>query len=617
MPYLADLLAGFPGFRGTVRSRDWLGPGEDEELTQGGNSGGFGTDPAKRRPGPVDLLSPTSAMRSETALADAYAAPVSGRSSQQQYGSVAPPNPDIIRRAQLASLGAPLQAREPPAGSLGIQAGEWANGPRGGPPRGGPGVPPPMSRPTAPQGQAPPMNPQGAGMPVPQAGGSGQPQPPLPSGRPSPVRDFLSRAGSAAGDLLGGARDWANAPMYDPSKPTSRWDAIAMTLGNVGAGLSQTGRIGAGLRAGNQGLMELRQSEQRRAGDEEERQYRRQEMELRRRKLEQEAVPQPFGGQETGYYRMGPDGTPQQIVPPGAGAGDKATNAFQAYWQSLPADQRTPEVAQAWEERQQALKDAPTAAEQRRLELSEQRDARSEAAARRAEEAGNRAAAAQIRQENAARQKEEQDRMQAGVGLRKEFNSSPEVKAYRSIVAPIRSALESAGRNDRISDIDLVFALGKTFDPNSVVRESEQGMILEAQGVPDWIQGAMNSLTGEAKLQPAVRKQILATLKSRASGLRKSAEQQRQEYVGYAAGSRLKPDEVIPTLEELPDLPDAPSATPAASTTPAPAALQARIGQTATPEEKAQLPRANSRDEALALPAGQFFVGPGDVIGRR
>jgi hypothetical protein len=394
---------------------------------------------------------------------------------------------------------------------------------------------------------------------------------------------------------------------------------LAQMLGQFGAGLSATGRVGPGLQAANETMMGLRQSERASQQQDIENRYK---MATAEAQLAKALKPAAGNSSEAERYIAS--------LPPEQQAEARRRRLETLMTEGAPArtaegvlvdPNATPEML----ERAQAVmaaKDAPTEAEQERLRLAEQRDARAEAAARRAEEAGNRAAAASIRQENAARQKEEQDRMQAGVGLRKEFNSSPEVKAYRSIVAPIRSALESAGRNDRISDIDLVFALGKTFDPNSVVRESEQGMILEAQGVPDWIQGAVNSLTGEAKLQPAVRKQILATLKSRASGLRKSAEQQRQEYVGYAAGSRLKPDEVIPTLEELPDLPDAPGGgmTPAAADehgTVQLGALQARIGQTATPEEKAQLPRANSREEALKLPAGQFFVGSGDVIGRR
>jgi hypothetical protein len=254
--YLADLLAGFPGFRGTVRSRDWLGPGEDEELTQGGNSGGFGTDPAKRRPGPVDLLSPTSPLRSETALADAYAAPVSGRSSQQQYGSVAPPNPEIIRRAQLASLGAPLQAREPPPGG---PMSPLEPRQKVAPHPMGPDVPMAAPAMTAPRSLA------GAGQAMPQQGGGGQPQPLLPSGSAPPTRP----------NFLGKARDWLGGEAFPAGQGMSRGMVLAQALGNFGAGMSRTGRVGPGLEAANQTMMGLREGEQKRAESEEERQYRR------------------------------------------------------------------------------------------------------------------------------------------------------------------------------------------------------------------------------------------------------------------------------------------------------------------------------------------------------
>jgi len=226
--YLADRFASWMGW-GSPGKRDLLGMGLDEEETPSGYRGARGTDPADQRITVTDL---TEQERTDPALAATWA---------RSHAPVTPPSRQIPPM---------LAARDDPRALL----------------------PANLPAPRVAPGATAPRSPPGAGPPMPQAGGGGQPQPLMPSGA---APNFLGRAGAAVGDFLGGVKDWANAPMYDPSKPTSRWDAIAMTLGNVGAGLSQTGRIGAGLRMGNQGLMQLRQGEQQRAGDEEEREYRR------------------------------------------------------------------------------------------------------------------------------------------------------------------------------------------------------------------------------------------------------------------------------------------------------------------------------------------------------
>jgi hypothetical protein len=57
--------------------------------------------------------------------------------------------------------------------------------------------------------------------------------------------------------------------------------------------------------------------------------YRRNSMELQRRKLEKGERPEIFGSGETGYYTLGPDGKPQQMIP-GAAQAPKTPGSVEA-----------------------------------------------------------------------------------------------------------------------------------------------------------------------------------------------------------------------------------------------------------------------------------------------
>jgi hypothetical protein len=137
--------------------------------------------------------------------------------------------------------------------------------------------------------------------------------------------------------------------------------------------------------------------------------------------------------------------------------------------------------------------------------------------------------------------------------LRKEFNNLPEIKAYKEIVPVVTSAINSAKRDDRASDLDLVFAVGKTLDPTSVVREGEQIMIMNAQSLPDWIQGAISGVSGGARLQPEVRRNLMSLLKSRATAWHDSAKSRFDEYSSYATDYQLDPGRSVPGLSPLPN----------------------------------------------------------------
>lgn len=137
--------------------------------------------------------------------------------------------------------------------------------------------------------------------------------------------------------------------------------------------------------------------------------------------------------------------------------------------------------------------------------------------------------------------------------LRKELNNLDEVKLYKGVVPAIKSAARSAPQTDRQSDLDLVFAVGKTLDPGSVVREGEQVSIQKTGGIYDTFQGYANSFGGGAALTPDVRAGLIRILRNRGNALAEGARARRSEYQGYAKDYGLDPDRSTGGFDELPD----------------------------------------------------------------
>ena len=104
--------------------------------------------------------------------------------------------------------------------------------------------------------------------------------------------------------------------------------------------------------------------------------------------------------------------------------------------------------------------------------------------------------------------------------LRKELNDLPSVKDYRTI-APIYASLQqSLADNTRVGDLDFVYGIAKILDPESVVRDSENRMIVRTQSLNDQVKAAINSITGTGSLSPDLRQKLLDLAGRRVGGLK-------------------------------------------------------------------------------------------------
>lgn len=93
-------------------------------------------------------------------------------------------------------------------------------------------------------------------------------------------------------------------------------------------------------------------------------------------------------------------------------------------------------------------------------------------------------------------------------------------------------ALQSLNKNSSASDqLAAIFAFMKSLDPTSVVRETEQGMLLATGGVADGMVAYYNKLMGEGALSPNVFEQMVNTANNLASVRIDNTREEIQRYL--------------------------------------------------------------------------------------
>lgn len=135
--------------------------------------------------------------------------------------------------------------------------------------------------------------------------------------------------------------------------------------------------------------------------------------------------------------------------------------------------------------------------------------------------------------------------------LRKEFEGLPEVKGYKEVIPVVKSAMTSAGQDTRAADLDLVFAVGKTLDPTSVVREGEQIMIASATSPANQISGYISYLSGGGRFTAEQRQELLTLLKNRATEWQNLYTQRVAQYRRLGSQNSLDASQIV---EQLPNI---------------------------------------------------------------
>lgn len=143
--------------------------------------------------------------------------------------------------------------------------------------------------------------------------------------------------------------------------------------------------------------------------------------------------------------------------------------------------------------------------------------------------------------------------------MRKEAESQPGTSRYRTSVPILSSMAGAINDQSAMSDLDFVYGMAKIFDPTSVVRESEMGLVIQGQSVPAGLIGMVQKMTaGGAAIGPQARKQLVDASMRRVNEYRVQAEGEQSAYGGIAKRHKIDTQDIIRPLEPLPPLPPEP-----------------------------------------------------------
>lgn len=135
--------------------------------------------------------------------------------------------------------------------------------------------------------------------------------------------------------------------------------------------------------------------------------------------------------------------------------------------------------------------------------------------------------------------------------LRKEVQQLPSYKNLAQAAPIYRSMFDTAGRNTKASDLNLVYGLGKIMDPTSVVREGEMIMVKNSAGMSEQLMGAINALNGGAALTAETRQALMQEAYSRMDTYRQQFDQDMGQYRGIVGRRGFNADDVIPNIGEF------------------------------------------------------------------
>ena len=131
--------------------------------------------------------------------------------------------------------------------------------------------------------------------------------------------------------------------------------------------------------------------------------------------------------------------------------------------------------------------------------------------------------------------------------LRKEFTSRKEVQDFSTVLPQVASAMEIAKNPNATGadDLNLIYTFGKVMDPGSVVREGELALALSTGSWAQNLQGAIERLRSGDKLPPAVRRNLVESMRRRGVELARAYNFSRHDYQARAERFGFNPIDVV------------------------------------------------------------------------
>ncbi len=126
--------------------------------------------------------------------------------------------------------------------------------------------------------------------------------------------------------------------------------------------------------------------------------------------------------------------------------------------------------------------------------------------------------------------------------LRQQFLNIPAVRDFGEISKQFAVLQQAAKDPTAVSDLDYTFGIMKILDPTSIVRETEQGQIIESQALPASMLGRLNKvINGEATLDITARQNLMNLAQRRYDVQKSTVDGIIQEYQGIATSRGANP----------------------------------------------------------------------------
>lgn len=148
-------------------------------------------------------------------------------------------------------------------------------------------------------------------------------------------------------------------------------------------------------------------------------------------------------------------------------------------------------------------------------------------------------------------------------GLRKEFNSLPEVKDYKTSFVKAQQVVSAMGMPNLPKDITLSYNFNKLLDPTSVVREGEFERLFVSQSFMNRLRGAVQKLmSGGSGLTPEDRKTVADAVRALANDQRILYDRAVSDFTQYAKDYGYDPRTIVGSPIAAPGKKPAPPAKP-------------------------------------------------------
>lgn len=136
--------------------------------------------------------------------------------------------------------------------------------------------------------------------------------------------------------------------------------------------------------------------------------------------------------------------------------------------------------------------------------------------------------------------------------LRKEFQGSPETKAFGEMKTAYGQVLEGLNKTNAVGDLAAATKIMKLLDPGSVVRESELALAMQAGGLMDRVANYATNVMQGTKLSPTQRKEFadlaesLFSVSFDAFGEKRNQYRTLAEQYGFDVNRVVGPEPAVP-----------------------------------------------------------------------